>query len=234
MLKPPIQNHSPAISRTPSESHIPPPMHPTMHYGSSSPVTPPGYATTTTPMESVTYVFEPRQGESAMFLRPAARIWQEVQHPYYISVNLNCFTPSSHITLIRKHGQQGELVGDFEIAAKDSKNASTVFFRGIEHPIDEVLVNSSRLFRNQWTWKHTESHLVLYWDDSLGGNTIACFKSKDRTNANLLAKFVPRSHMRRPGREVEFTKLEMTPGGHEVFEDVLISALIIERLRTNA
>lgn len=36
-------------------------------------------------------------------------------HPsYYISVNMNCFTPSSYITTIRRDGWEGEVVGDFE------------------------------------------------------------------------------------------------------------------------
>ncbi|KAJ4485168.1 hypothetical protein C8R41DRAFT_442217 [Lentinula lateritia] len=235
-LKPPIQNIQPSISRstsrTPSESRVPPPVHPSIHYGSESPVTPPGYAATTKPTESITYIFEPRPAENAMLLRPAETGGREARHPYYISVTLNCFTPSSHITSIRKYERQGELVGDFEIAAKESKNVSTVYFRGYENPIEEVLV--PRLFRNQWTWKPTETHFVLYWDDSAGGNSIACFKSKDKTNTNLLAKFIPRSHMRKPGREIEYTKFEVTPAGHEVFDDILISALIIERLRTNA
>jgi len=118
------------------------------------------------------------------------------------------------------------------LTAKDSKNANTVFLHNSEHSIDEVLVSTGRLFRNQWSWK-SQPQFTLYWDDSSGGNTIACFMSKDRTNDNLLAKFIPRNHRRKPGREVEYPKLEVTPKGHEYFEDVLISALIIERLRTN-
>jgi hypothetical protein len=69
----------------------------------------------------------------------------EGRHPYHVSVSMNCFTPSSHITTIRKYERNGELIGDFEMGAKDSKN---VFFRGNEHPIEQVLVSSSKLFRN--------------------------------------------------------------------------------------
>ncbi|KIK70700.1 hypothetical protein GYMLUDRAFT_288107 [Collybiopsis luxurians FD-317 M1] len=234
VLKPPIEvnNLRPPpiqpISRSPSP--IPPPVHPALQYGSSSPATPPGYDTSTRPPEPITYSFEQREGENAMTLRAHT---PEARHPYYISVSMNCFTPSSHITTIRKYDRNGEVVGDFEIAAKDSKNVNTVFLRGNEHPIDDVLVSSSRLFRNHWTWKALDTHSILYWDDGPGGNSIACFMSKDRTLQTLLAKFTPRSHRRKSGREVEYPKLEVTPKGHEVFEDVLISLLIIERLRTN-
>lgn len=42
---------------------------------------------------------------------------QENPHPsYFISINLNCFTPSSYITVIRRGSWEGEFVGDFEYA----------------------------------------------------------------------------------------------------------------------
>lgn len=40
----------------------------------------------------------------------------EPQPPYYISVNMNCFTPSSYVTVIRRGAWEGEVVGDFEYA----------------------------------------------------------------------------------------------------------------------
>ncbi|KAF5388540.1 hypothetical protein D9757_004659 [Collybiopsis confluens] len=241
VLKPPIDNLRPlqrqisgTIPRSPSP--IPPPVHPALQYGSTSPATPPGYGTSNRPLEPVTYIFEPEpESENAMILRASSSV-RHVHEPihYHVSVSMNCFTPSSHITTIRNYHRRGEVVGDFEIAAKDSKNANTVFIRGNEHPLEDVLVSSSRLFRNQWMWKPLDTHITLYWDDGSAGNSIACFTSKDRTSGNLLAKFIPRSHRRRSGRDVEYPKLEVTPQGHDFFEDVLISLLIIERLRTNA
>jgi len=51
--------------------------------------------------------------------------------------------------------------------------------------------------------------------------------------ANLLAKFTPRSsHPRRQGMPIELPRLEVSPDGHDYFDDILLSALIIERLRT--
>ncbi|KAE9398441.1 hypothetical protein BT96DRAFT_30467 [Gymnopus androsaceus JB14] len=81
-LKPPIL-HLPltrSISRPPSPA--PPPLHPTIHYGLNSPVTPPGYANTTRPTGPISYLFEPRHGENAMLLRSAPTNGCEARHPY--------------------------------------------------------------------------------------------------------------------------------------------------------
>lgn len=38
-----------------------------------------------------------------------------VSHPsYYITVNMDCFTPSSYITTVMRNSWQGDIVGDFE------------------------------------------------------------------------------------------------------------------------
>jgi len=36
------------------------------------------------------------------------------QEAYYISVSMNCFTPSCYITTIRRGSWEGETIGDFE------------------------------------------------------------------------------------------------------------------------
>lgn len=59
-----------------------------------------------------------------------------------------------------------------------------------------------------------------------------CFSSKSTTQTNFIAKFTPRLYMRKHGIAPQLPTLEVTPLGHEYFEDVLMSALIIERVRT--
>ncbi|THV07534.1 hypothetical protein K435DRAFT_847954 [Dendrothele bispora CBS 962.96] len=217
-------------ARSPSPApRVPPPVHPRVHYG-STPTLSPSY--NGPPKGNVTYTFTPLPHNS-MRLAPEPPI-PGAQSPYHISVNLNCFTPSSYITSVRKNNQDGDLVGDFEMGSSSSKIPSTVCIRGNEHPMDDILVTSSRLFRNYWIWKTPESDKYLYWDDSAGGGVITCFSAKDRTGAAFLAKFSPRSHLRRQHRPTEYTKLEVTSQGHYMFEDILMSALIIERIRTNA
>jgi para-aminobenzoate synthetase len=92
--------------------------------------------------------------------------------------------------------------------------------------------------------------MSLFWDDYQGGGVLSvsltliltrlssahetwkCYSSQERHAAGLLAKFTPRSHLRRQGQPIEPPKLLVTPAGHEVFDDLLVSALVIERTRT--
>ncbi|KAK0465591.1 uncharacterized protein EV420DRAFT_968546 [Desarmillaria tabescens] len=217
-----------------------PPIHPNIQYGSTSPV-PPKYFITPRPKETITYNFAPTRSPldpNSMLLYPPPDIDvdQGARTPYHICVNMNCFTPSSHITTIRKSSSEGEFVGDFEIGPSHARISNTVCLRGHECSINEVLSSSSRLFHSNWTWKTVGEHdapVTLYWDDNNGGSVITCFRSKERTLANLLAKFTPRNQMRKHGRPIQYPKLEVTPDGHDYFEDILFSALIIERMRTD-
>lgn len=61
--------------------------------------------------------------------------------------SLNCFTPSSYITIVRKSNWDGELVGDFEIGAANARNPGTLCLRGNEYPISELLESQFNVFR---------------------------------------------------------------------------------------
>ncbi|KAK0505664.1 hypothetical protein EDD18DRAFT_1120188 [Armillaria luteobubalina] len=217
-----------------------PPIHPSIQYGSTSPV-PPKYFIPPRPRETITYNFAPTRSAldpNSMLLYPPPDIGvdQGARMPYHICVNMNCFTPSSHITTIRRSSSEGEFVGDFEIGPSHARISNTVCLRGHEYSINEALSSSSRLFHTNWTWKTVGEYdgpVTLYWDDNNGGSAITCFRSKERTLANLLAKFTPRNQMRKHGRPIQYPKLEVTPDGHDYFEDILFSALIIERMRTD-
>lgn len=72
------------------------------------------YLETRRPNTQITYTFFPQTiPASSMIMKPPSYV--KNPHPsYYISVNMNCFTPSSYITTIRRDGWEGEVVGDFE------------------------------------------------------------------------------------------------------------------------
>ncbi|KAF8899016.1 hypothetical protein BD779DRAFT_1486613 [Infundibulicybe gibba] len=167
-----------------------------------------------------------------MILAPPAGVLTP-QPSYYIYVNMNCFTPSSTITTIKRGSWDGEFVGDFEMGLPNSKKPPTVCIRNNECLITQVLDSKILAFRNAWTWRISEpKKQTLYWDE--GVNTLSCFSSKTRTNDNFLAKFMTPAHLRRQGRATELTRLEVSPQGHEFFDDILLSALIIERTRTTS
>ncbi|KAF8078894.1 hypothetical protein FPV67DRAFT_1663566 [Lyophyllum atratum] len=230
----------PAISPTPSFRTPPPPIHPALHYGvSSSTASPPGYQSTRKPLTSITYTFWPQTIPSnSMILAPPL----DLENPgpsYCISVNMNCFTPTSYITTIKRSSWDGEVVGDFDaglvrIGMTTSKKSNSVCVRGNEYPITEILKAGHQPFRSSWTWKTPEhdKFVYLYWDDSAAMGVITCFSSKDRTTGNVLARFIPPLHLRKHGRPAEMNRLEVSPQGHEYFDDILMSALILERLRT--
>lgn len=96
-----------------------------------------------------------------------------------------------------------------------------------------------------------QKQTVIYWDDAAGNGiltvsirkyrdlkmkslmtTFQCFSSKDRVQGNLLAKFTPPSHPRKQGKAPEQTRLEVLPLGYDFIDDIVISSLVIERLRT--
>lgn len=95
---------------------------------------------------------------------------------------------SSETAFLRTSGLE-KSTSHFRIGAANSKNPSTVYVRGYEHLISDVLGSNFRLFRNvsnrtsadernsimivsltkDWHWKSTES---LFWDDSAGGRVL--------------------------------------------------------------
>ncbi|KAJ6621188.1 hypothetical protein B0H10DRAFT_1020951 [Mycena sp. CBHHK59/15] len=203
-------------------------------FGGSS-VSLPRYRSIRRPSAPIAYTFTPMPSNS-MLLAPPPDV-KDSQRPYHISVSLNCFTPSSYITIVRKDSWDGDLVGDFEIGAANARNPGTLCLRGNEHPISELLESQFNVFRTTWNWKvksfGPNQQISLHWDDYSGGGVLSCYSSPDRNPTNLLAKFTPRSHLRRRGQPTEPPKLLVTSVGHDLFDDILMSALVIERTRTN-
>jgi hypothetical protein len=72
------------------------------------------YLATRRPNTLITYTFFPQTiPANSMIMKPPSYV--KNPHPsYYISVSMNCFTPSSYITTIRRDGWEGEMIGDFE------------------------------------------------------------------------------------------------------------------------
>ncbi|KAJ7161409.1 hypothetical protein C8R43DRAFT_992774 [Mycena crocata] len=209
---------------------------PLSDYGPSSPVSgPPRYRSLRRPSAPIAYTFTPAPSNS-MILAPPTDAIKDAQRPYHISVSLNCFTPSSYITVVRKNSWEGELVGDFEIGALNARNPGTLCLRGNEYPISELLESQFNVFRTTWHWKvksfGPDKPMSLFWDDYQGGGVLSCYSSPDRNPVDLLAKFTPRSHLRRQGQPIEPPKLLITSVGHDLFDDILMSALVIERIRT--
>ncbi|KAF9454119.1 hypothetical protein P691DRAFT_754890 [Macrolepiota fuliginosa MF-IS2] len=185
------------------------------------------------PATSITYTFTPKVTPSNSMILSAPTYTSAPQDPYYISVNMNCFTPTSYITTICRGSWEGETVGEFEMGLTVSKRQSTVYTRGREYSLSDLLETNFRLIKTTWSWNiMDEDRNVIHWDDSSGNGMLTCFSSKDRVRGDLLAKFIPPSHPRKHGKTPEFTRLEVLPLGHDFIDDIVISSLVIERWRT--
>ncbi|KIL71668.1 hypothetical protein M378DRAFT_115016 [Amanita muscaria Koide BX008] len=212
----------------------PPPSHPAIQYGSTTITSPPRYAQTRRPTTNITYSFVQDQDiPNSMILKPPP-YFEGHFAPYWIGVNMNCFTPSSYITTIKRGARDGDLVGDFELGIATMKKP-TVCIRGNEYLLNDVVEANHKLFRNSWVYKlpEKERSITLCWDEESNNGTKSCFlSSKDRTVANLLAKFLVPTHPRKQGRPQEHTRLEITPHGYDFLDDIIMSVLVLERLRT--
>lgn len=72
------------------------------------------YLESNRPATTITYTFAPQTIPSNSMILSAPAYTSPPQEPYYISVNMNCFTPTSYITIIRRGSWEGKIVGDFE------------------------------------------------------------------------------------------------------------------------
>ncbi|PBK80512.1 hypothetical protein ARMGADRAFT_1020888 [Armillaria gallica] len=202
---------------------------PPMAENSIPSIDPPLYNAVSQLAERVTYSFLPHS-LNTMVLVPL-----DLRPRYHISTGSNCFIPSSYITTIRRGGtEHDELVADFEMG--DSKLPESVYIRGGEYHIKDAIkiCKSAHLGRNI-SWKDRQAFYNNHQEWTLGSQNIewdlsestkVCTSSSRTSRAPkvLYAKFMPRK-----GRDL--AQLEVMPEGQELFDDILISALILERTR---
>ncbi|KDQ56978.1 hypothetical protein JAAARDRAFT_131057 [Jaapia argillacea MUCL 33604] len=175
----------------------------------------------------MTYLFLPL-GFNSMVLVPDV---DEPQGPeYHISISMNCFNPSSFITTLREGcNEDGRYVGDFEMGGL--QKTTTVCMGATAYPMPKVLnsnVFSSR--SHDWSFDSTQ----LHWDCvfvEVKRVRRFCYRSRlDRHT--ILAEFRPprvrKGGNLKPGLPAQ---LVLNPAGRPLFHHILMSALIIERVR---
>ncbi|KAF7320459.1 hypothetical protein MKEN_00830800 [Mycena kentingensis (nom. inval.)] len=196
-----------------------------------TPVSPPRYPRR--PSSSITYSFTPLPSNCMQLAAPPNT--PDSQRPYHITVSMNIFTPTSFITSIRKDSWDGDIVGDFEMGATKGGSPGTLCLRNNEHPIPDVLKTDFQVFRTTWQWQvmGPSTPRFLYIDDWAGGGILTVYSVKDREASSLLARFTPRTALRRQGQPAEPPNLLVCPAGHDYFDDILLAVLIIERIRTS-
>jgi len=126
------------------------------------------------------------------------------------------------------------------MAISGLRKASTICLRGYECPVEEILEVNTKIFRGGTTylWKSKKETGLnttdLYWEEASFSSTsaLSCFLGKEKTIVNLLAKFMPSTLPRRPGRPLSLTRMDVTPKGHDFLDEIVMSTLIVERMRT--
>ncbi|EKM57742.1 uncharacterized protein PHACADRAFT_192878 [Phanerochaete carnosa HHB-10118-sp] len=142
-----------------------------------------------------------------------------------VSLNLSPFAPLSYITTVRRGGTtEGTLIGEFELAV--AHNRATVKIGNHWERVASVLTQQ----RNTRHWKWRMSGVEFFWDCSkrLDDGSPMCICLDGRSSQ--LASFVPPPIDASP--PLPDATLTVFPDGHEYFDHILLSALIVERKLT--
>ncbi|KAJ7904994.1 hypothetical protein B0H13DRAFT_2024249 [Mycena leptocephala] len=145
------------------------------------------------------------------------------QYRIAVSLNLNPFVPISyHTSVHRVEGERETFIGNFELSLNHRRAIITI--GDITTRLSNVLfnVNSPR----HWTWRWDE--IGLRWDCRTtledGSPMCICYTLQ---SPKQLASFVPPPLDAPP--PLPEAVLTIFPDGHEYFDHILLSALIIQR-----
>ncbi|KAK7694969.1 hypothetical protein QCA50_002157 [Cerrena zonata] len=154
----------------------------------------------------------------------------EDQAPVYsITVLMNCFMPLSSVTRVTRGAPgEGPVVGEFETGissiegrihferdGKGSRNLTDIFKR---------LPGSkfSREKSKNWEWHRGPFRLA--WEKSSKANEYTCYTHGEHTTPLAKLRWVV-------GGSPATVTLEVTNSSHELFDDIIVSALLVEQRR---
>ncbi|KAK7694970.1 hypothetical protein QCA50_002158 [Cerrena zonata] len=174
------------------------------------PVTQPRRSSTATSISTysvqgnVTYQFEPT-GMNSMALVPATPNAPRYE-AYRVELFLNCFNPTSHISKVYRRGTNNfEPVAEFEMGI--SAEPARIQFRGHD---------SCEMTKMFYAYRNVQSRNP-------------CFRRGDRAAETRLATLVFTGSGN--GILSPPTTLWVSTTGHEIFDDIVVSALLAERKR---
>ncbi|KAF5312063.1 hypothetical protein D9619_002307 [Psilocybe cf. subviscida] len=182
------------------------------------------------PTKNVEFTFSP-VGTNAMLLLPPPEE-QDARPRYYITVIQNCFMPLSHITTIyRGASDSAPRVGEFEMGILGSPCHRQMENQPAERLMDVLEKKGSKTKNGKWAWyRRAESGPPrLFWNCNVV--PFICITvppdSNDIDSSTTIAWFTPR-HAK---KEVPTTlcRLQVTPSGQTLFDDIVMSILAIER-----
>ncbi|CDO71057.1 hypothetical protein BN946_scf184844.g61 [Trametes cinnabarina] len=148
---------------------------------------------------------------------------------YHISVHLNCFMPSSYVTVIRRSHERGDFISSFEMGI--STQRAVINMNGSEKFMDAVLSRTGKKTDERlWQWKWDDSpRLKFAWH-----RESPCYPvdSSGRPSGPMLAAFVVCSSTNTIGEASQQpASLTVYPEGHDIMDHILTSVLAVERKR---
>ncbi|RDX51673.1 hypothetical protein OH76DRAFT_262754 [Lentinus brumalis] len=151
---------------------------------------------------------------------------------YHISVHMNCFCPSSFVTVVRRGAADGELVGSFEMGI--STQRATVNMYGVDKHLDTVLSREGKKAADriwQWNWGDVPQHSICWHRES--PVRYCYFMGTDgRPNGPMAAAFTCSSSIVGPdGMSPQPASLKVYPHGLRALDHIVVSALLVERKR---
>ncbi|KAF4610502.1 hypothetical protein D9613_006680 [Agrocybe pediades] len=175
------------------------------------------------PARNVIYSFMPT-GLNTMALVPSRATGSpNLQEPQYkITVNMNCFIPSSYITQIHRDHQ---MISQFEMGVKTSPNSLKI--ADYDGFISSFLSKSGSRNKGTWFWNPLNIGLkyCLKWD--YDKRPCTC-RSTAFGDGPILAYFSSPYGLESTS---SVAILEITPAGQEYVDHILTSLMIIERKR---
>ncbi|KAF7978246.1 hypothetical protein HWV62_1266 [Athelia sp. TMB] len=145
-----------------------------------------------------------------------------------VKLDLNPFSPLSYVTTIKRGGtQRGDFVGSFEMSVNEKK--AFVTMRRKTRRLTSVMW-SIQGSKRHWDWAFSDT-VNLRWDSRSnlddGSPFCVCY---DAPSSHQVAIFVPPPLDASP--PVPAAALTVFPNGWESFDEILLSALILERKRS--
>lgn len=186
---------------------------------------PPGYVAARRPTHPITYTFTPLASHSMLLLPPSVE--EDSRPAMFITTGVNCFIPTSFITTVKRGSEYGDSVAEFEMGV--STKPPSVTIRGKGYPLNDLFTLTKRHATWKggfWHWKFARSYLA--WD--CAEEVMVC------TSPDLkitYATFAPAAAdaLLQPGVPVVLKQLTVLPEGQIHFDDIVVSALILERKR---
>ncbi|KAJ7186779.1 hypothetical protein C8R46DRAFT_1058012 [Mycena filopes] len=159
-----------------------------------------------------------------MVMVPPEEADDQGQYRISVSLNLNPFVPISYRTTVhRLEGPDESFIGDFELSLNHRRAIVTI--GDITTRLSNVLFNINSSPRH-WAWRWDE--IGLRWDcrSSIADGSPLCICYTVASPVQL-ASFVPPPLDAPP--PLPEAVLTVFPDGHECFDHIMLSALIIQR-----